>query len=300
MKKKIVMMLVAAMAVVCLFGCAADTKKENVATQDEVSVILRDEEPALAETSEFVMTDMIEETVEETLAEPDVARPEILITPIEETWYTEDGVHELLKSSWCKVEVTNQGFETLALALNEWSDLIYNQILSESEEYASWAAEEFSFVEKPEYFVSYYDYFSVGATRIDDVVVSLAGGFDLYIGGAHGNHGFAGYTYDVTTGELITLDRLIADDEGFQAAAIDKILSVLQEEPYVAEVFPDYDSTVRGMFAQDGYVSWYLSEEGIVIPFDPYVIGPYTMPELRVVLPYEDFAQYMAIKYRPN
>lgn len=298
MKKKIVMIGIAAMAGVCLWGCGA-TKDRNTETSDEVAIILRDEEPALAETSGQEMPE-VETSIPEEMSESETIKPEILITPIEEIWYTEDGTQELFESVWCKIEVTNEGFDALAKALEEWSDAMYNVVLSTAEEYASWAAEDYSLRENQEYFVSYFDHFSMGVARLDDAVLSLAGGSDSYVGGAHGNYSFVGYTYDVETGEMITLDRLIADDERFEAAAVDRILAVLQEEPYVSSLYSDYESIVRGMFAEDGYLSWYLSEEGIVIPFDPYTVGPYAMAELSVVLPYEEYAQYMAIKYRPE
>jgi len=300
MKKKIVMILVVAVAGVCLFGCGADTKDDSVVSQEDVAVILREESAALAQTAEGLMSETEQITVEESVMEEVLPVPEILITPIEEVWYTEDGTQVLLTSTYCKAEVVNEGFETLAQALDEWSGLVYSEVLAMSEEYASWAAENYSLAENPENFVEFFTDLSYGAQRVDDVVVSFSGGQDAYVGGAHGLYSYTGYTFDVETGEMISLDRLIADDEVFQEAAIEHICKILESEPYVSSVYEDYESILRGMFAQDGYISWYLSDEGIVIPFNPYEVGPYIMPELRVVLPYEEYAQYMAIKYRPN
>ncbi len=296
MKKKIVMVLLTVVAGVCLFGCGAGTKEESAVAQEDVAVILREESAPTAQTAEELIAETM--TVEESTVEEKLNIPEILITSIEEVWYTEDGTQVLLTSSCCKAEVTNEGFENLAQALDEWSGLVYSEVLAMSEEYASWAAENFALAETPESFEEFYTDFGLGTQRVDDVILSFAGGHDAYVGGAHGFYSFVGYTFDVETGEIISLDRLIADDENFQEAAIDRILSVLESEEYAEWLYDDYESTVRGMFAQDGYVSWFLNDEGIVITFDPYEIGPYAMPEIRVTLPYEEFSQYMAIKYR--
>ena len=299
MKKKTIMTLLSMAVVVVLSGCGADTKEDNSVLEEDVAVVLREEVPALAQTAEAVEAETT--TMEtESVVEQVIHKPELEVTPIEEVWYTEDGTQVLLTATCRKVEVKNEGFDVLAQALSEWSELIYNEVLAEAEECASWAAEHYAFLEDPTQFIEYYTSIDFGPARVDDVVVSLSGGHEAYTGGAHGNYGFVGYTFDVETGELLTLDRLIADDEGFQEAAIQEILAVLEAEPYVSMIFADYESTVRGLFAQDGYVSWYLSEEGIVITLDPYEVGPYSMGSVEINLPYEDFSQYMALKYRPK
>ncbi len=299
MKKKIVMGLLVAVAGVCLFGCGADTKDDSSVLQEDVAVILREESAALAQTAEGLMLETEQMTVEESVVE-ELSVPEILITPIEEVWYIEDGTQVLLTSICCKAEVTNEGFDVLAQALDEWSGLVYSEVLAMSEEYASWAAENYVLAETPENFVEFYTTMEFSTARVDEVIVSFKGEHSEYVGGAHGNHGRIGYTFDVETGEMISLDRLIADDEGFQAVAIEGIVDYLESGEYADWLFADYESTVRGMFAQDGYVSWYLSNEGIVITLDPYEVGPYAMGSVEVTLPYEEFVQYMAIKYRPD
>ncbi|MBQ7943180.1 MAG: DUF3298 domain-containing protein [Lachnospiraceae bacterium] len=300
MKKKIVMGLCSIVTVVLLAGCGSDTKDEGVVFEEDVAVILRDEVPALAQTADEVSTQTAMQETEESTVVEEINAPEILITPIEEVWYTEDGTHVLLTATSSKAEVVNEGFDVLAQALNEWSDLVYNEILAEAEEYASWAAEHFALMEQAEAFQGYYTSMKLTPERIDDVIASFRALHSNYTGGAHGNYGYTGYTFDVETGELLTLDRVIADDEGFQAAAIQRILEVLEAEPYASGVFSDYEATVRGAFAQDGFLTWYLSQDGIVVTFDPYEVGPYAMGAVEIPLPYEEFKDFMAIKYRPN
>ncbi len=300
MKRKIGVGLCFVVTTMALAGCGADTKDENIVYEEDVAVILRDEVTALSPTSEEMSTEAVTQVVEESVMAEEIRVPEIQITPIEEVWYTEDGIQVLMTATSSKVEVTNEGYDVLSQALDEWSGVIYNEILATAEEFASWATEQYTLLEQPEYFASYYTKLELIPKRVDENIVSFGAVHSMFSGGAHGNHASVGYTFDVDTGEIITLDRLIADDEAFQTVAIEEILKVLASEEYAADVFPDYEATVRGAFAQEGYLSWYLSEEGIVITFDPYEVAPYSMGVVEITLPYEQFEQYMALKYRPN
>lgn len=155
------------------------------------------------------------------------------------------------------------------------------------------AAEQF-YEEAGEYF---YTNFAlerrVYIPRIDENVLSLLFNDYYYIGGAHGGTTNTGLSFDVESGELLTLDSVFSGDymDFFRQRVIDTC-----ESEYAAAVFPSYQDYI-GDFLKDG--CWYFDDDGIIFVADEYVIAPYASGPLEFAIPYADLADYIDSRYLP-
>lgn len=240
---------------------------------------------------------------EENPAENDVISnniPQISITSDSKSWYTEDGDTLLLEETHCTVDITNEGFDNLADALRNWSkerdfsDDADNMLLQS-------AKDHFSSIDEVEvsYFSNYYFYEDIQIGRSDSRILSLIENCSEYTGGAHGDYGSIGYTFDVQSGKILALEDLLTDKEGFYTKATDYITDNLYEL-YGEGLFPEYKQTVSDSWTGEFDIKYYLDASGIVIIYNPYEIGPYAMGAARVTLPYPMFEEYLDANYIPT
>lgn len=221
--------------------------------------------------------------------------PQISITSDSKSWYTEDGNTLLLEETHCTVDITNDGFDSLADALRNWSkehgfsDDADNMLLQS-------AKDHFSSIDEPSYFSNYYSSENIQIGRNDAHILSLIETGSDYMGGAHGNYGSIGYTFDVQSGKILALEDLLIDKEGFYAKATDYITDTLYEL-YDEGLYPEYKQVVADTWTGEYGVKYYLDASGIVIIYNPYEVGPYAMGKAHVTLPYSTFGEYFDTNY---
>lgn len=221
--------------------------------------------------------------------------PQVSISQTANSWYTEDGDTLLLDETHCTVEIINDGFDNLADALRNWSkersfgDDADNMLLQD-------AKDHFSSIDEISYFSSYYSYEDTRIGRSDAHILSLIETGSEYTGGAHGNHGSIGYTFDVQSGKILALEDLLTDKEGFYAKATDYITDKLYET-YDEGLYPEYKQIVADSWTGEFSIKYYLDASGIVIIYNPYEVGPYAMGEADVTLPYSKFGEYLDPNY---
>ena len=135
--------------------------------------------------------------------------------------------------------------------------------------------------------------------RVDSSIISLFASQSIYSGGSvfHSGHGI---TYDLSTGNLLTLGDVLntqvsADD---LCPLVAKALSSLPEE---YAIFDDFITTVEHRFAVDfrADAGWHLSEEGLCFTFLPYEVAPNSTGFVHAMIPYDQLNGILCDAYYP-
>lgn len=218
--------------------------------------------------------------------------PQISFEEEEKDWYSEDGTQWLIHLSQQDIRVEGEGFETATEAIEDWQE--ERDLTEYAEGFLEAAEMQMEFEEQDytdHYLYSMMRSFETG--RADGQFISFVELDSEYTGGAHGNYGYTGYTFDASSGKLLSLSDLISDMTGFQTAAAEETVRRLQET-CGDELFEDYRDTVESAFRNEEELNWYLNGTGIVVIFNPYSVVPYALGAVQVTLPYLDFAGYFS------
>lgn len=139
--------------------------------------------------------------------------------------------------------------------------------------------------------LEYSDALTALVTRADNSALSVIYTENCYLGGAHGSYGSNAYNFDVTTGELLTLDKL-SQDEDFADFLVERMLALTeQDKSYSDRILEDFlpeggkEEAFRKLL-RDG--SWYFDEEGLVIFSDLEELGPYAAGVVEFRIAYAD------------
>jgi len=129
---------------------------------------------------------------------------------------------------------------------------------------------------------SYYrDENTTKVVRADDRILSMRDSFYSFTGGAHGYYSRSGVTFDVKTGKILRLCDVVTD---VNAAA--QRVTQLVEKRYPDLQMQMSEEEIAGAFAQEkpdngvhddeGMIfGWTMEPEGIVVYFQPYILGSY-------------------------
>lgn len=271
-----------------LGGCGTGGKSQPEQSQpQEVK-----SEQAQTQTATEAKTDTAENTSGEAAAD---SVPEISITPGKKEWYSDDGKTLLLTVEESQVEVTNEGFDALKDAIAaQWGSL---------DEYSGgeqlgWAKEHYEINKSDGMdFTAYTFTRNIEVSRNEGNFISFCEKWSEQTGGAHGDYGVAGVTFDVKSGSKLELDDILSNPEGFYVKGVEYILKELDAN-YGDKLFPDYKETVQQHTFGKGYsVNWYLDDAGIVINYELYSLAAFSEGLQTVTLPYGEFAEYIKEEY---
>ncbi len=133
---------------------------------------------------------------------------------------------------------------------------------------------------------------------VDDIcqfsgLVSVWGvGYSNY-GGAHGWESIQAWSFDLTTGEFLTLDGLDAQPstdsalgESLTHTLAMAVLEQIDAQGLSEYYFEDYASYIFDLAAN---ASFYFNDKGMTITFDPAVIAPYAASAQKFEIPYSRF-----------
>ena len=133
---------------------------------------------------------------------------------------------------------------------------------------------------------------------VDDIcqfsgLVSVWGaGYSNY-GGAHGWESIRAWSFDLTTGEFLTLDGLDAQPstdsalgESLTHTLAMAVLEQIDAQGLSEYYFEDYASYIFDLAAN---ASFYFNDKGMTITFDPAVIAPYAASAQKFEIPYSRF-----------
>ena len=147
--------------------------------------------------------------------------------------------------------------------------------------------------------LEFSDALSAQIQRLDENILSIRYSDANFTGGAHGNYSQFAYTFDMSTGQVLTLDRLSSDYDALADFLVQSMLEQAErdEDGYYSEKLVDdflpaggREEAFRNLLRDD---SWYFDLEGIVFVSNLYELGPYAAGIVEFHIPYEKLQGYL-------
>ena len=213
---------------------------------------------------------------------------------------TGDDGTDLLYEYICDTAFTSWDQETEA-----WVDDILEQI---QKEYASNSTNLLQYAQEylnemgKEYFYGFSNYQEVGAPRHDYRIVSLLVLSSVYSGGAHPNSVQTAWNLDMEQKQLLRLEDVIYPES---AATLGEMVKQKIDDAFrplgEGALFPDYGETVASAFNGDPMTPyWYFNDQGLVIFFNQYELGPYAAGIIKTAFPYEELEGILREEFFPG
>ena len=294
MKKRMLLLGMAIWMAAALAGCGNDT----TASTDQATVA--DQEQSENATEE-TQTDGSQ--TDANIEQAATGAPMIQMEKQQKDWHSDDGSKWLMHAETQRLQVDIPGNDAATKKINDWSEADASTFWENAEktsEYAENDLESMSTVSGMEDLGTYSYYYSsfqsYNVMRADSQVISLRSYNNDYAGGVHGDYAYYGTTFDTVTGEELKIQDIVTDMPSFRQQAIKDIDKYLQEN-YGDGLFEDYQDTVEQIWEGEDGFNWYLNESGIMVTFNPYVVGPYAMGAVTVPLPYSSYASFLNPNY---
>lgn len=137
--------------------------------------------------------------------------------------------------------------------------------------------------------------------RIDHKVLSLFGNNVLYTGATHPERTCVSASYDLQTGDVLTLASIMNKDATVQQFC-DLVLEGLGEMAEGDYLYENYKDTVKHRFEADPAhdENWYFTQAGLCFYFAPYEIAPYASGVITVEIPFEKLTKLVHEAYQPE
>ena len=168
-----------------------------------------------------------------------------------------------------------------ALAFNAEMQHAADALDASAQEALAMAREHYAGLDEEQraYWTNYADELIVDSICQHSGLVSVWGGGYSNYGGAHGWESIRAWSFDLTTGEFLTLDGLDAQPstdsalgESLTHTLAMAVLEQIDAQGLSEYYFEDYASYIFDLAVN---ASFYFNDKGIVIVFDPAVIAPY-------------------------
>lgn len=283
MKKVIAVIL----CVVMIFSVTACSKNKNDEKKKDETVITvtpvateapkaedsekkNSEEPAITETP--VVT---EEPVQDT-EDNGTSFVGISLCPNYDVEWADDYDYQKYSLKYQTVFVSSEyadKYPKLDMALKEFSQKADNSAMSMRELLDECFDELVTNAENVEEALSYTDFYyetEYCISRADSVAVSLVEVYNEYTGGAHGNYGLFGTTFDTQTGAELTINDIVTDSDAFAQTVINEINKNYPDTCF----FTDLNEVIKPNIAV-GICNFSLGYDGVTVLFNPYDIASY-------------------------
>lgn len=150
-------------------------------------------------------------------------------------------------------------------------------------------------------FYTHSHYVSMGVGRHDESLISLLHLSSAYSGGVHPNSVQTSFNLDLEGSRLLRLEDVIY--EGADDALIRRVKKAVEDkfaalgEGYLYE---NYEQTITTALTYGNMTPyWYFNDEGMVIYFNQYELGPYAAGIISAQLTYEDLESIVKPQYMP-
>ena len=182
-----------------------------------------------------------------------------------------------------------------ALAFNAEMQHAADALDASAQEALTMAREHYAGLDEEQraYWANYAEELIVDSICQHSGLVSVWGGGYSNYGGAHGWESIRAWSFDLTTGEFLTLDGLDAQPstdsalgESLTHTLAMAVLEQIDAQGLSEYYFEDYASYIFDLAAN---ASFYFNDKGIVIVFDPAVIAPYAASAQKFEIPYSRF-----------
>ena len=182
-----------------------------------------------------------------------------------------------------------------ALAFNAEMQRAADALDTSAQEALTMAREHYAGLDEEQraYWANYADELIVDSICRHYGLVSVWGvGYSNY-GGAHGWESIRAWSFDLTTGEFLTLDNLDAQPstdsalgESLTHTLAMAVLEQIDAQGLSEYYFEDYASYIFDLAAN---ASFYFNDKGMTITFDPAVIAPYAASAQKFEIPFSHF-----------
>ncbi|NLT11554.1 MAG: DUF3298 domain-containing protein [Clostridiaceae bacterium] len=296
--KKLAMLLVLIFSMV-VSGCSGFSLLSE--TEDD-----REDETEVSETfapTTFISpTTLVAPTTSETTLETTEAPPTlpstgdlVILEELFEDSYTDpdDGV-VVFEGFVQSVSVELPGHEELAALMNEVLNLVRDESIASVG------------VTREDAISMYDEYGSEGMVGpnvwettvvpaiISDRLVCFYVGHYMYYGGAHGGYYSEVYTFDIQTGDVLTLDSICEDKDAFETFIFEQIIAQIEAVPEGESMyFPEYSTSVEEAFSR---ATWEFFElEGVMtfyVTYQQYDLAAYAAGMPGFGIPLSDCVPY--------
>jgi hypothetical protein len=130
-----------------------------------------------------------------------------------------------------------------------------------------------------------------------DTVISVVFYFSTYTGGAHPNHDFKTFTFDLSARRELTLDDVLRTD-----VAVWPTLSAVTQANLTEQLgeFADAAWISEGTGENpDNYRNWALDAENLYLFFPPYQVAAYAAGSFMVAIPLDSIGTLLQDRFRP-
>ncbi len=130
--------------------------------------------------------------------------------------------------------------------------------------------------------------------RADEKIISFKIVNDSYTGGAHPNVVAGGMTFDTQTGRRLAFADVVKDEKAAMTLVREFLLQETKKEVYAGMFFEGYEAQLGELLKED---TWYLSEVGMHVIGNEYIIAPHAAGIFDFVIPYAQ-ADFMRDEFK--
>lgn len=181
--------------------------------------------------------------------------------------------------------ITDAGTSPASIAINEYFDQLAARAFGEATDLAPEAIDAYNSMGGE--FFPWSEELTGEVVWQSEKYVSTKTGNDNYFGGAHPNFLLYSASFRLTDGKLMALSDFftIPGDEVIDllAGLIYEQTSTILDETGTYLLYDCTEEMIRGTFLPEHY---YLTEEGLVLYFQPYDIAPYAVGLPQFLIPY--------------
>lgn len=188
--------------------------------------------------------------------------------------------------------------------LNEWVnttvDAIFDSNAAFGRNLVSFAKDDIQILGQ-EQFYAYSHYVTMGVARHDSNIVSVLSLSSNYSGGAHPNSLQTSYNLDLLNHRVLKLEEVILESGAEELVSltrkqIENKFSALGEDA----LYSDYAQIISEALKYGNMTDcWYFTEDGMVIFFNQYGLGPYAAGIIKAELSYEQLSGILLPEYYP-
>ena len=187
-------------------------------------------------------------------------------------------------------EIALTGNPDAAKLINEEIALRADECVKVAEELYQDAVDSYNVLHQQGFPFPWEAYLQFRVTYNAHGLLSLYSDLYVYSGGAHGNTQRSSATWALDQGTRGTLDSFCKPDADYQGFILETILKQAQQnvanDPEIM-YFDNYQDLIKENFNPQ---SFYLIPEGLVIYYQQYAVGPYSMGIIEFTIPKDAFA----------
>lgn len=165
---------------------------------------------------------------------------------------------------------------------------IHRDYVTRSDNLAHYASEQLQSAGQSDFY-AFSNYQDIGVTRHDDRLVSLIVLNSVYSGGIHPNSVQTAWNLDLENRKVLTLEDILIP--GTEQALAELVCDRVEERFAVlgeSALFPDYAQTISAAFVPGAMTPyWYFNDNGLVVFFNQYTLGPYASGIISADIPYK-------------